>query len=318
MSNQDFIHHAKLDINQVRISPTARQSKTSPAKRIYVNYGKKKLVFQTPKMKIPMGVSEFDPSKQAEGGSTNGPVKRYFEPQLDEFPKLKQFFHDFEMAVFKSAVDNCEKWLGKKKISPDPDFMDSAMSLVVRKNVSKKDGTVYPDTVRFKLVEKWENGKPCTDEYDVKVYDKNGNSITLDEIGAGGQARFIVSCTGLTAVGGKVHPGWKVEQVRFYPGSMSVNLPENAFLSSDDEGDDDEDDEPKMNKLKDNLKDNLKVAAPQESEQEVEADDDGLEEAAAELESSDEEEDGSESESEEEAPPARAPAPNKRGPAKKK
>ena len=297
MSNQDFIHHAKLDINNVRISPNARQSKTSPAKRVYVNYGKKKLVFQTPKMKIPMGVSEYDPSKTG-GESSDGKIKRYFEPQLDDHPALKQFFHDFEMTVFRSAVANCEKWLGKKKIPSDPEFMDSAMSLVVRKNVSKKDGTVYPDTVRFKLVEKWVDGKPCVDEYDVKIYDKSGNPITLEEIGKGGEARFIVSCTGLTAVGGKVHPGWKVEQIRFYPGSMSVNLPENAFLSSDDE-DEEEEDEPKM-----------KVAAPQES-------DDGLEEAAAELESSDEEEeDGSEeeeeAESEEEEEPE-SPPPKKRG-----
>jgi len=233
------IYHKKLDIAKVSINPSAKQSSANPSKRAYVNYEPRgPVIISTPKMRIPFGVSEYDPAKF--GGQ--GDIRRYFEASLEGLPEFEQFFQDFDDLVWQETLKNQEQWLGKKGRGRLQDI-DAIRGMTVTPTVREdKSGKGYASTLRFKITKAYDNqvsDKKHNKEYDIMVFDKSRKEIPLESIPSGCEARFVIQCTGLVITGGKVHPGWKCCQVMVYDTPRAKLGHNPAFICSDEDDEDD-------------------------------------------------------------------------------
>jgi len=235
MSASPVIYYKDFNINNVRVNANAKQSQGNPSKRVFVNYGRGQFYISTPKMKLPFGLSTYDP---AQFGST-GEVKLHYEPTFAGNDDFKKCIQDIQDLLWKSVVDNQEKWLGLrgKKMIPtkDNDHMrDTYLTPMIRENISK-DGTEYPDTIRFKVAKDY-NAVAAgeTDKYDIYAVDRKNREIEFREIPKHCEARFVIKFTGLVIINGKVHPAWKCCQIKVY-GDEQPKLPKLAFVDDSDE-----------------------------------------------------------------------------------
>lgn len=213
----------------------AKQSQGNPSKRVYVNYGRGQLYLSTPKMKMPFGLSEYDPAKF---GST-GEVKLHFEPTFEGNDEFKKCMVDFENLIWDSVVANQEKWLGKRGKNAIPTennegMKDSFLTPMVRENIAK-DGTEYPDTIRFKVVKDYNAAAAGeSDKYNIYAVDHKNREIDFRDVPKMCEARFVIKFTGLVIINGKVHPSWMCCQIKVY-GESQPKLPKLAFVDDSDE-----------------------------------------------------------------------------------
>ena len=133
--------------------------------------------------------------------------RKWIDAQFDDsdFSHLyfKQFLKEFEMKIFEKAGKNSEKWLGRKMIPFDPEYMNAFMTMIVRKNRGR-DGTHYPDSTKFKINDT------------TQFFNEDGKPMSIDDIaGCGWKARFVISFT-LYVGSHKVSPVWKIEQAKMY------------------------------------------------------------------------------------------------------
>lgn len=248
MSASPVVNYKDFNINNIKINPRAKQSQGNPSKRVYVNYGRGQFFISTPKMKMPFGLSEYDPAKF---GST-GEVKLHFEPTFEGNDDFKKCIVELENLIWESIIANQEQWLGLrgKKMIPTTDndhLRSNYLTPIVRENVSK-DGTEYPETIRFKVVKDYNAATAGNTKYDIYAVDRKNREIDFREVPKMCDARFVIKFTGLVIINGKVHPAWKCCQIKVY-NEGQPKLPKLAFIddsdsdnsSSDDPADCDDD-----------------------------------------------------------------------------
>lgn len=193
-----------FDIRHVRLG--SLRALDNGGKIVYVNYKGKPLVMQTPKLKAPFGVSNWegkfsiDLSLNGHDGS-NESVTAFFNAlsALDEF-------------LLEEGMQNGMAWF-KRKL-PNKEVVDALYTRNVKFPKDKSTGEItdkYPPT--FKLSLPHREGK-----FQCEAYDVTRNRIELSDIELkGGKVTAIAQCLGIWVAGGKFGCTWKVVQLRCEP-----------------------------------------------------------------------------------------------------
>lgn len=195
--------------------------------RVYNNG--KPLVFQTPVMHCPYGVSSFDGDKGSKY-TINLSFKDMHNTEAME--AVQKMLTDLDKRFVDDGLENSMSWFKKKYTTRE--VVDALYSPIIRVSKDKETGEVtdkYPPTFKVQLPIK-DNKVMC------EVYNAAKEKIDLDMAsmkGAGVAA--IVQCNGIWIAGGKFGCSFKVLQMRVSPNdSNNVNniLKSYAFLDDDD------------------------------------------------------------------------------------
>lgn len=173
-------------------------------KSIYVGYDSGPLIFQTPEMVAPFGVSKWD----KENGGDKFSLNLSFKGKETREP-LNKFFENLNAlneTLIQGAKNNSEAWFGNVK-----------SEIVLRELITpvisySKEKDKYPPTIKANLMQK--NGN-----YDIEVYDENRNEIKYDGTMDLKNARItaLIQCLGIWVIGSKFGITWKIVQMRVIP-----------------------------------------------------------------------------------------------------
>jgi hypothetical protein len=173
-------------------------------KSIYVGYDNGPLIFQTPEMVAPFGVSKWD----KENGGDKYSVNLSFKGKETREP-LNKFFENLNTlneTLIQGAKNNSEAWFGNVK-----------SEIVLRELITPvisyaKEKDKYPPTIKANLMQK--NGN-----YDLEVYDESRNEIKYDGTMDLKNARItaLIQCLGIWVIGSKFGITWKIVQMRVIP-----------------------------------------------------------------------------------------------------
>lgn len=173
-------------------------------KSIYVGYDNGPLIFQTPEMVAPFGVSKWD----KENGGDKFSLNLSFKGKEVREP-LNKFFENLNVlneTLIQGAKNNSEVWFGNVK-----------SEIVLRELITpvisySKEKDKYPPTIKANLMQK--NGN-----YDLEVYDENRNSIVYDGNLDLKNARItaLIQCLGIWVIGSKFGITWKIVQMKVIP-----------------------------------------------------------------------------------------------------
>jgi len=198
---------------------------TNGGKIIYVSYGGKPLIFQTPEMIVPFGMNKWDGDKYTLDLSFKGKESR---------DNLQTFFDglvELDKTLIKAGLDNCQTWFKKKYTSLD--VVEALYTPSIKHAKDKMTGEItdkYPPT--FKLNLPYRDGA-----FNCEVYDKSKNLVDLNSIETkGSKVSAIIKCMGIWIAGGKYGCSFRVMQMRVTP---PQNLKGYAFKEIDDKCEDD-------------------------------------------------------------------------------
>lgn len=248
----------KFDINNVKFSEPKNLS--NGGKAIYLNYetdgNKQIIVFQSPKMMCPYGISCFD-----QGDYPKYSLEMSFGG-MDDDPTLERFFQNLESLdkkLISEGMKNSQAWFKKKKISEEVVTALYAPQIKVsRDKETGEPNNKYPPTFKVKV--------PYKDErFTCSVYDNKKNKVEdniSDILGKGCRVQCLIQCVGLWFAGGKYGCSWKIVQVKVNP-SKSIT----GYSFVDDSDDEDEDDN--ANKLKNASESDEEVVEDSDLEEEV-------------------------------------------------
>lgn len=173
-------------------------------KSIYVGYDNGPLIFQTPEMVAPFGVSKWD----KENGGDKYSLNLSFKGKETREP-LNKFFENLNTlneTLIQGAKNNSEAWFGNVK-----------SEIVLRELITpvisySKEKDKYPPTIKANLMQK--NGN-----YDLEVYDENRNEIKYDGTIDLKNSRItaLIQCLGIWVIGSKFGITWKIVQMRVIP-----------------------------------------------------------------------------------------------------
>lgn len=238
----------KFNINNVKFS----EPKILPngGKAIYLNYetngNKQIIVFQTPKMMCPYGISCFD-----------GEYRKYSLEMsfggMEDDTTLEKFYQNIEAIdnkLISEGINNSQAWFKKKKISEEVVTALYAPGIKVsRDKDTGEPNNKYPPTFKVKV--------PFKDEkFTCNVYDNKKTKIEdniCDLLGKGCRVQCLIQCVGLWFAGGKYGCSWKIVQVKVNPSKSITGYSfvddsdddddgSNKVKSSEDGSDDDDDD----------------------------------------------------------------------------
>ncbi len=198
---------------------------TNGGKVIYISYAGKPLIFQTPEMSVPFGMSKWENDKYTLDLSFKGKETR---------ENLQSFFDglvELDKTLVRAGLDNCQTWFKKKYTSLD--VVEALYTPTVKYAKDKTTGDItdkYPPT--FKLNLPFRDGA-----FSCEVYDKNKNLVDLLNMETkGSRVSAIIRCTGIWIAGGKYGCSFKVMQMRVVPPTSFKGY---AFKEIDDKVDDD-------------------------------------------------------------------------------
>ena len=187
---------------------------------VYVN---PKIIIQTPKAKIPFGMSRFE----SEDGSFKHSLNVSLGSTTQNGQEFKEWFTSLDNSITKGIVKNSEKWLGKKK--SEAVVQELYKSMVIE----SKDGK-YEPTYKVKFMTN-KNG-----EFQAPVYLDKNEKGSIDDLTKGSSVSLIMQLTGIWFVGKQCGCTWTVLQVKSYPGE---NFTAYAFKDEDDGEDGEEGEE---------------------------------------------------------------------------
>ncbi len=194
MASSTVFKIQNLDASRV-ILGVAKES--GPGKRITLHYpdpvsGKAvPLVFQTPTMRFPFGLSQYDGddkgsksnSKTKQRKSSVGdPTKQYSLSAVfdEEYASQIKFFDDLETRMIDWRVENGREWFGKDITrAVVQDMKDALMWPLVRRGANRETGESYPPTVKF-VLPCYKNDEDGEYEFKTRVNDIHGQQIVLD------------------------------------------------------------------------------------------------------------------------------------------
>jgi len=197
-----------LNFNTQKISFSQLRTLDSGGKQAYLNYDGGMFVLQTPRCRLPYGMSAFDKA---------GPVKYSAEISLAGYDQagtpMEQFFKaiaglDDFMEV--SGVKNSRPWF---KADLSRDVIKAFYTPVVRYAKDKEGNPKpYPPTVKLSLRKKRDS-----EEFDVQCFDDKKQPLkgyTLEELLVkGAEVSCLIQCTGVWFAGSKYGLSWKLCQV---------------------------------------------------------------------------------------------------------
>jgi len=248
MAERNVVLAKNVDVSKFKYS--APRVLSNQSKSVYVNYEGSPLTIQTPLVRLPYGLGDWnDNTTEAKPGAEEKGKKydlNFSFDGVDSNPKIKELLDkmlEIEKKIVEDAFENRLTWL-------DDDF-DGIKSVVSKlfnpivkydkDKVTKKVTGKYPPTLKTKL--------PYNNRDDVFTFaaqDMNGDDIEFKTIMRslkGAKARLIIQLSGIWIAGGRYGCTWKVVRGRF-----EVNKPSAVdFIEDSDvevpEGDEEEDDD---------------------------------------------------------------------------
>ena len=219
MSERNVVLAKNVDVSKLKYS--APRTLENQSKSVYVNYEGSPITIQTPLVRLPYGVGDWN-DKLDEKPTGEVKQKKYdlhfsFDG-VDSNPKIKELFdkmQEIENKLAEDAFENRIAWL-------DDDF--DGIKSVVKKlftpiikydkdKVTKKPTGKYPPTMKCKL--------PYDTRADIFTFvsqDMNGEEIDFKTIMRslkGAKARLIIQLSSIWIAGGRFGCIWKVVRGRF-------------------------------------------------------------------------------------------------------
>jgi hypothetical protein len=222
------------DVNATNdVSVGALKTLSSGGKMGYVSHKDNKLVFQTPEMYAPFGVSEW---VNEQDGSKKYDLQLSFKDLDDRetLKQLKKFLEDVDEKVIEEAFNNCQKWFGKKYKSKDVVSALFNESVKYYKDPETGDRSdKYPANYKLKL--------PYRDnEFKVEAYDGKRNKLDIQNTQTmGAKVTALVECGGVWVIGGKFGISWRVIQLQVKPKQTISGFSFKQVEEDTIEGDDD-------------------------------------------------------------------------------
>jgi hypothetical protein len=240
------------NFNTQKISFSQLRTLDSGGKQAYLNYDGGMFVLQTPRCRLPYGMSAFDKA---------GPVKYSAEISLAGYDQTGTPMDQFFKAI--AGLDDFMEVSGVKQSRPwfkadlSRDVIKAFYTPVVR-YAKDKDGNPkpYPPTVKLSLRKKRDS-----EEFDVQCFDDKKQPLkgyTLEELLVkGAEVSCLIQCTGVWFAGSKYGLSWKLCQVivhkipqssrnfTFVDDEASMNAPAPALpeVAADEEEEEEEEEE---------------------------------------------------------------------------
>jgi hypothetical protein len=238
MASSDVIRPKDINVNLLKFSEPKTLSNNGKA--VYVSYNGDKLTIQTPIMRTPFGVNDWNDADAAQGNKKAPDAPKRYDmnlefSNLDTDDKAKQMFDKFqeiETAVKTAAFKNRIAWL-RDGYDDNKTVTDKLFTPIIKFDKDKDTGKVankYPPSFKVKLP--FDN---AADDFSFDATDMTGNQLTFKDIMKnlrGGRVKLIIQVTGLWFAGGRYGVSWKVISGRF----QVMNKSRYGFLpDSDDE-----------------------------------------------------------------------------------
>jgi hypothetical protein len=258
MSSQPIIP-GEFDINKVSFSKC--RTLDNGGKVVYIQYNNAPLIFQTPEMYAPFGVSKWDNDK----GGNKYTLDLSFKG-IENREILKKFHADLialDAKLLQVAKENSVDWFKKQQSDI---VLKELMTPIIRNSKDNK----FPPTFKATLPKK-------NDLFDFEVYNKSKELVTLDTVELKGALVSILGQSlGVWIAGSKFGFSFKtiqmmVSPVKKFQGYNFKTLEESV---PEPEEDDDDDDDTNANEVLDN------AVVKSNNESEVDESDDELEPAA--------------------------------------
>lgn len=237
MANETKILLPK-EFDASKISMSEPKGPDNKAKTVYINHGGDKLIFQTPEMPMPFGLSKWD-------NEGKGPIKYSIDlsfKEKDSRPNVAKFFEMLE-AMDKLAIDtaiqNKTTWFKGKGSKYSEEMIRNLYTPTIKyakDKVTKEPTDAYPPTYKVVLpyndAEKrvtsrvYNNKKETLDIMDM---DANGSLVANTK---GARATVIVQCAGIWISTTGFGISWKAIQIRLVP---PTTIKEHAFIEDADQ-----------------------------------------------------------------------------------
>ena len=216
-----------VDVSKLRFAEPKTLSNQS--RTVYINYnGPDKLTIQTPVMRLPFGLGDWNEKNNA-GKKQEDATKKYdlnvSFSDAEGNPKMAAMLEkmqEIEKRIIDEAFDNRVAWL--------QDDYDGVKSLVAklfvpivkvdRDPATKKVVGKYPPTMKLKLP--YDNRNDC---FAFVSQDMDGTDVDFKSVMQnmkGAKARLIIQLSGLWFAGGRYGCTWKVVRGMFEVISRSV------------------------------------------------------------------------------------------------
>ena len=209
------LNFANIDVSEITFSEPKPNSRGGQS--IWLSYKGQKIITQVPKGKCPFGMSKQQYDEDA-SPKYDVSVSLGGSGKINNF---QQWVSEFDKYIQTCAVENSEKWFGKKKSASVVEELYKPMA------IESKKGD-YAPTMKFKM-------PFYDDKHTASVFDHEKNEVSPDMITKGSDVTLIAQITSMWFVGKQFGVTWQVLQARVAP---SLALPKYAF--ADDEDDDEE------------------------------------------------------------------------------
>jgi hypothetical protein len=247
------------DFDAQKVTFSTLRTLDNGGKVVYVSYDGAPLIFQTPEMIAPFGVSKWDNDK-----GSNAPPKFTLDLSfkgMDSRDVLKKFYDNLcamDTKILNGAKENSMTWFKKEQSEI---VLRELMTKIIREPKDQK----YPATFKVTLPKK-------DGSFDFEVYNQDKQSVSLDSLELkGARVTALIQCLGVWIAGAKFGISWKVVQMKVSP---LKKLQGYSFKDVDDKvvaDADDDDDEPDANEVMEH------AVAKSDDEDDVDESDDELE-----------------------------------------
>jgi hypothetical protein len=280
MAERNVVLAKNVDVSKFKYS--APRTLENQSKSVYVNYEGSPLTIQTPLVRLPYGIGDWN-DKNAESNKNGEEKQKKYDLNFsfdgaDSNPKVKELLdkmQEIEKKIVEDAFENRIAWL-------DDDF-DGIKSVVSKlfnpivkydkDKVTKKATGKYPPTLKTKL--------PYDTRSDIFTFvaqDMNGDEIDFKTIMRslkGAKARLIIQLSGIWIAGGRYGCTWKVVRGRFEVNKpTAVDFIEDSDVDVPDEAEDDDEDTDAITAKTTKLEIKQEIVEDDDEEEEEEEDDD--------------------------------------------
>jgi hypothetical protein len=201
----------EIDLSNVKISDP--KTMDTGGKISYISLDKKPFIFQTPQMRAPYGLSDWQNEKFY--------LDLSFSDQEDVIT-FRQKLEEFEDMIIDAAHTNSVSWFKSSKSK-------ATLKQLFTSSIKKKTDSSYPPT--FKVSVPMKKGKFDCDAYNGR---KEELAISKSTITGGSKVNAIIQCSGLWIAGAKFGCTYKIVQAKVITADNKV-ISGYSFIDDEDE-----------------------------------------------------------------------------------